>query len=87
MLGTGTHQQYQELLTIDCKDYVLALDGDDAGRNGTFKLGTFLTKNHKKVYVADVPNNLDINDLTPQQFSYMEILDFSYWKYKYGYQK
>lgn len=85
LLGTGTLKQYKELLTLSCVDYVLALDGDDAGRKGISKLGNYLIKHNKKVFVADVPNNKDINDMTPEQFHNMNILTFSEWKYKYKY--
>ena len=83
MLGTGSSSQFQDLLKINCKDYVLALDGDNAGRSGIKKLGTFLVENNKQVYVADVPDNHDINDMTMEQFQYMQILTFSEWTYKY----
>lgn len=83
LLGTGTQKQYNELLTLNCKDYVLALDGDSAGRSGTLKLGNFLNRHNKIVYVADVPIGQDINDMTTQQFKNMNILTFNEWKYIY----
>lgn len=76
LLGTGTQQQYKELLKISCKDFVLALDGDDAGRNGIKKLGKFLINNNKEVYVACVPDNHDINDMTEEQFMQMGVVTF-----------
>lgn len=85
LLGTGTNHQYMELLKINCLDYVLALDGDNAGHNGIKKLGNFLQDKHKKVYVACVPNAQDINDMTIEQFMYMEVLTFNQWKKLYGY--
>lgn len=33
LLGTGTQNQYKQLLELDCKNYILALDPDEAGRN------------------------------------------------------
>ena len=84
LLGTGSSSQYHDLLKIECKDYVLALDGDDAGRDGTYKLGTFLKANNKIVYVADVLDGKDINDMTEQQFRDMAVLTFDEWRYKYG---
>lgn len=83
LLGTGTSYQYKLLLGIKCNDYVLALDGDDAGRKGIYKLGNFLTENKKKVYVAVVPDNQDINDMTQQQFQTMVVTPFYEWKKYY----
>ena len=62
---------------------MLALDGDSAGRSGTLKLGNFLNRHNKIVYVADVPIGQDINDMTTQQFKNMNILTFNEWKYIY----
>lgn len=79
LLGTGTENQYKELLTVDCRGYVLALDGDEAGRNGNKKLGEFLTKNNKKVFVALVPDNEDINSMTEEQFRLMNVVTYNDW--------
>lgn len=83
LLGTGTQNQYEALLEMTCEDYVLALDGDDAGRKGILKLGTFLQNNWKMVYVADVLDGKDINDMTENEFRQMTILTFREWQYKY----
>jgi DNA primase len=85
LLGTGTQAQYKQLLEVKCNDYVLALDGDDAGRKGISKLGKFLQQNDKKVYVANVPDGQDINDMTPEQFKNMYIGTFNEWKSYYKY--
>lgn len=79
LLGTGTQYQYKQLLTVKCNDYVLALDGDNAGHLGTKKLGSFLFNNRKKVYVACVPNNHDINDMSYEQFKQMEVIPYENW--------
>lgn len=74
LLGTGTSYQYKQLLTINCEGFVLALDGDEAGRNGIKKLKQFLTANHRKCYIAKLPDGKDINDLTYEQFLNMEVI-------------
>lgn len=63
LLGTGTGSQYKELADMDCKKFVLALDNDNAGRQGTIKLIQKL-KNSKLLSVFQL-NVLgkDINDL------------------------
>ena len=80
MLGTGTSYQYNQLLQVNCDGYVLALDGDSAGYKGTLKLGEFLIANHKKVYVAVVPENEDINSISYEQFRHMPVVTFYEWK-------
>ncbi len=79
LLGTGTSKQLHELLKIECAGYVLALDGDNAGRNGIKKIANFLVENQKKVYVACVPDNEDINSLLPEVFNGMEVLKYKEW--------
>lgn len=85
LLGTGTQLQLKQLLEIKCNDYVLALDGDKAGHNGTKKIAQYLQRNNKIVYVADVPNGYDINDMTPEQFKNMEVMTYNEWIQKYNY--
>ena len=85
LLGTGTSTQMKELLDIKCNDYVLALDGDDAGHKGTKKIAQFLLQNKKKVFVADVPNGFDINDMTPEQFKTLVVAPYSEWINYYKY--
>lgn len=81
LLGTGTEQQYKQLLGIDCIGYVLALDPDDAGRNGTLKLSNFLLQNKKyNINVALVPVGKDINDLTQEEFKSMQVASIKEWK-------
>jgi len=84
LLGTGTRLQYNQLLQIECDGYVLALDPDNAGRNGTYKLGEFLLYNNKKVFVADLPDGKDVNDLTRDEFeNNLSVLDYGLWKNTY----
>lgn len=79
LLGTGTKNQLEQLLTINCKGYVLALDGDSAGRKGNMKIAKFLLKYKKNVFVACVPDFEDINSMTSQMFKQMEIMEYWDW--------
>ena len=80
LLGTGTSHQYYELIKLNCDDYVLALDPDDAGRKGISKLGTFLLNNtNKKIYVALLPNGRDVNDLSCEEFKTVPIVTLKEW--------
>lgn len=79
LLGTGTKNQLEQLLTLKCRGFVLALDGDEAGRKGNMKIANFLMKNRKEVFVACVPDFEDINSMTPELFMQMEVMP--YWKW------
>lgn len=79
LLGTGTRRQMEQLLTIDCKGFILALDGDLAGRKGNVKISDFLRSNHKKVSVACIPDNEDVNSMGKEIFEQMYILDYWDW--------
>lgn len=79
LLGTGTEKQYKELSNLNCKGFVLALDPDDAGRHGIFKLGKFLQENKIKTYVALIPEGKDVNDLSKEEFSQVAAVTFKEW--------
>lgn len=66
-----TDLQKQELLQLDVRTIVLALDGDEAGRKGTLKIGKSLKK-HFIVKFLEIPDGKDINDLTEQEFKNLE---------------
>lgn len=86
LLGTGTSFQYEQLLKLKCDKYVLALDPDDAGRNGIRKLVRYMLDkmNTRAIYVADLPEGKDINDLTSDEFKYqLNILTYKEWSIKY----
>lgn len=88
LLGTGTLYQYEQLKDIKCDYIILALDPDDAGRKGTFKLGKYLNEvNRKNIYVADLPDGRDVNDLSFDEFRQVEVLTFKEWQLKYKYFK
>lgn len=84
LLGTGTELQLKQLVQMETKNYILALDPDTAGRNGTKKIIDFLLKNHKQdIWVADLPDGKDINDLTQEQFKKVNVLPYYIWCGKY----
>lgn len=86
LLGTGTGNQYKQLLDIQCNGYILALDPDDAGRKGINKLSNFLYQNNKtNILVPELPENKDINDLVPQEFFNLNYITINEWKNKYKY--
>lgn len=79
LLGTGTRNQLEQLLTIKCNYFILALDGDAAGRKGNIKIANFLLRHKRKVKVACVPDNEDINSMEKWMFDQM--LRLEYWKW------
>lgn len=66
LFGTGSSKQIETLKNIRQRKLILALDGDDAGRNGTKKLQKALT--NKIVTTLTLPNGKDINDLSKEEF-------------------
>lgn len=84
LLGTGTENQYKQLLTINCKGFVLCLDPDEAGRKGTNKIIDFLLNNRKNnIFVTLMPEGKDVNDLTKEEFRNIEVVSYKQWKYLY----
>lgn len=62
LMGTGTKTQYEILNKLPVREYILALDPDTAGQNGTKKLRDTLCSNHliKEIQYID---DKDINEL------------------------
>lgn len=84
LLGTGTSKQYEDLKEVVTNGYVLALDPDEAGRYGTLKIIKYLTANNKfNIYVADIEEGKDINDLSYEEFRNTEVLHYKEWQQKY----
>lgn len=67
LLGTGSKQQYEILRNTPIHNYVLCLDGDDAGRKGTER---FIKNMNSDVFISvkQIPQGKDVNDLTREQF-------------------
>lgn len=70
LFGTGSSEQYSELLSLPVRKFVVALDPDEAGNKGTSKLkralrGRIVTK-------LIVPQGKDINDLSEIEFNNLQ---------------
>lgn len=66
LFGTGTSNQYNILNKSGIRHYILALDGDNAGKKGIERF----TKNIRKDVFVDVlaiPDGKDLNDLTKEE--------------------
>ena len=66
LFGTGDPYQYDILKKVGIKHYILALDGDMAGRKGIFKFIKNLEKN-SFIDVLVLPESKDINDLSKEE--------------------
>lgn len=67
LFGTGNNQQYQQLASLPIRHYILALDPDKAGNNGTYKLKKHLLRNVRMTKLI-IPPKKDINDLSYEEF-------------------
>lgn len=67
LLGTGDSYQIQQLKELGVSDFVLALDGDEAGRRGAEKLKKHL-KSVALVWTIHMPDGTDLNDCTKEEF-------------------
>lgn len=83
LFGTGSKHQYDILKKSGVRNYILALDGDQAGRKGTLR---FINSMPSDIFISvlDVPNGRDINDLSKEEFDRLKIMDIYEWKNKYS---
>jgi len=66
LCGTGSQHQYDVLRKCGIKNYVLCLDGDDAGRKGTQRFIDNMPDDFL-ITVIKLPEGKDINDLSRQE--------------------
>lgn len=67
LLGTGTSYEINQLRQLGVPEFVLCLDGDDAGQRGMSKLKKAL-KSVAIVWTIKMPPDKDINDCTKEEF-------------------
>ena len=67
LLGTGNAYQIEQLKRLGVREYVIALDGDEAGRRATNKIKRAL-QDVGMVWVIDMPDGKDVNDTTKEEF-------------------
>jgi DNA primase len=69
LMGTGSENQYEILKrNKTIQRYILAFDGDNAGKNGAIKFHKNM-KDYALISYIDVPLGKDINDLSFEEFS------------------
>lgn len=67
LLGTGNSFQIQQLKELGTHEFVICMDGDEAGRKATEKLKKAL-KNIAIVWSINMPPNKDVNDCSQEEF-------------------
>lgn len=70
LFGTGTDYQYELLKKSGVRNFVLAFDGDDAGRKGQDR---FIKKfkNDCIITILNIPEGRDVNDLEREYIEYL----------------
>lgn len=70
LFGTGSYKQLETLKKSGIRNYILAFDGDEAGRKGANRFKQYMGKD---VFITDIimPPFKDLNDLTKEQFEYL----------------
>lgn len=67
LMGTGNSYQLQQLKELGVSEYVLCMDGDDAGRKASKRLKRSL-QSVALVWVIDMPDGKDANDCDKETF-------------------
>ena len=67
LLGTGTSYEIDQLKQLGVQEFVLCLDGDEAGQRGIEKLKRALSK-VALVWTIKMPVDKDVNDCTKDEF-------------------
>lgn len=67
LLGTGNTYQMRQLKELGVQEFILAFDGDDAGRRATERFKKNL-KSVSVIWTIPIPEGKDVNDLTKEEF-------------------
>lgn len=67
LLGTGTTYEIEQLKRLGVQEFVLCLDGDEAGQRGAAKLKKAL-RSVAIVWNIQMPADKDVNDCTKEEF-------------------
>ena len=73
LLGTGNAYQIKQLRELGVNEFVICLDGDDAGNRGTSKLKKALS-DVAIVWSIRMPSGKDVNDCTKSEFDELYLL-------------
>lgn len=73
LFGTGCRRQYEILKKSGFRNFVLCLDGDDAGMRGTERFIKNMPED-TLITVKKIPWGKDVNDLTKEEFEKLPII-------------
>ncbi len=71
LIGTGTKTQYKQLEKLNCRKFIMAFDGDEAGERATEKLKNYMV-GKKLITHYLIPKGKDINNLSKEEFNNLE---------------
>lgn len=74
LLGTSNDYQIKQLKMLGAKEFILALDPDEAGERATRKLQRALKDSAIVWRFEGIPEGKDLNDLTKEEFDNLEIV-------------
>lgn len=74
LFGTGGKHQYEILKKSGFRNFVLCLDGDDAGMKGTERFIKNMPED-TLISVKRIPWGKDVNDLTKEEFENLPLID------------
>jgi DNA primase len=74
LLGTGNPYQIQQLKELGIREFIFALDPDEAGKKGTARLKRELKKVALVWEYADSPEGKDLNDLDFETFNNLTLI-------------
>lgn len=82
LLGTGTPEQYKVIERLPVDKIYLGFDPDEAGDKAVRRFLKNVKRNN--IYIFDIPEGKDINDLTEDEFLDLPILTPMEWRREFG---
>ena len=67
LMGTGNSYQISQLKSLGAREYVICMDGDEAGRRAAKKLKSAL-QSVAIIWTVDMPDGKDLNDCSKEEF-------------------
>ena len=74
LLGTGNSYQINQLKQLGVHEFILGFDPDDAGKKATEKLKKALRSVAMIYQFEGIPEGMDINDLSKEEFDALEVV-------------
>lgn len=78
LLGLGTQKQFEMIKMRNWKSIYVAFDGDVAGRNAVKRFCKYMHAVNRHIYVYELPNGKDVNDLSEAEFNRLKIYKYPF---------